>query len=73
MSKNLEIERNFIAFQKSNTLLQSKHLGRSVLMRNLTFIDIFDNTGLALSFAKKQFPDNLWSIHRVEILPIPTR
>lgn len=70
VAKSSEINANFEAFSRMLPSLLNQHFGQSALMKAGEVVDFFKTTGAALSTAKKSYPDGIFSIQKVETIPV---
>ncbi|MFA9202167.1 MAG: hypothetical protein ACEQSC_01285 [Candidatus Nanopelagicaceae bacterium] len=69
-TKSTEINSNFEAFSRLLPTVLDEHFGESVLMKAGHVVGFFKTTGAALSTAKESFPDGIFSIQKVENIPV---
>jgi hypothetical protein len=69
-TKSIEINSNFEAFSRLLPTVLNEHFGESVLMKAGQVVGFYKTTGAALSTAKKSYPDGIFSIQKVENIPV---
>ena len=62
----VEVERNFAAFQKLLGTIAPGHVGKFALLRSQGIVDYFDTAGDALKYGRVAYPDGLFSIQLVD-------
>lgn len=65
-----EVSRNYEFFLKERAKIPQHLLNKCVLIRNKEFIEYFDSIGDAEKYAKKVFEDGLYSIQKINDIPV---
>lgn len=69
-TKSSEINSNFEAFSRLLPTMLVERFGQSALMKAGRVVGFYKTTGAALSTAKKSYPDGIFSIQKVENIPV---